>query len=202
MAMNLWRLFFALCGIAILVGGPMHPGGTMAEMLAHPLWFRSHLLVLVGFIAMTVGLALYQRHPLTARTRWWLRAAIAGGILQSIEMAFHTAAMVDHDSLVAGGPTPVLTTHLWLTALLYPVFALTMVGFIAASARDRLLGSWWLAWLGIAGALAHGAAGPLVVIWELAWARALFPLITLVALWFVIAASLPASVARTAPVHR
>ena len=72
------------------------------------------------------------------------------------------------------------------------VFAVTTIAFIVAAARDRVLGSWWIAWLGIAGALAHGAAGPLVVIWGVEWARELFPLIVLVAAWLVIAACWPA----------
>ena len=190
---NLWRVFFVLCGIGILAGGPLHPGGTMAEMLAHPDWFRSHALMLAGFVALVIGLALYgQRTALPAGTRRWLRAALAGSMLQSIEMAFHTAAMIDHDKLVAGAPTPVLSTHLWLTALFYPVFAVTTAGFIVSGARERVLGSWWIAWLGIAGGLAHGAAGPLVVIWEVEWARELFPLIVLFALWCVLAACWPA----------
>jgi hypothetical protein len=146
---------------------------------------------------MAIGLALFSRTPgLSARTRWWLRAAIVGTALQAIEMAFHTAAMVDHDKLVAGAPTPVLTTHLWMTAVLYPVFAFTLIGFIIAAARDRTLGSWWIAWLGVIGALAHGAAGPLVVIWEIEPARELFPLIVLVAIWSVMAACWPTPASR------
>ena len=200
MARNLWRMFFALGGLGILAGGPLHPAGTMAEMLAHADWFRSHALMLAGFVAMAIGLLLFGRTSgLPARTNWWLRAAVVGCVLQSIEMAFHTAAMVDHDKLVSGASTPVLTTHLWMTALLYPVFAVTFTGFVVVAAKDRALGSWWIAWLGIAGALAHGAAGPLVVIWEIDWARELFPLVVLVAIWFVIAACWPVRASRAGP---
>jgi hypothetical protein len=89
---NLWRVFFVLAGAGILAGGPLHPDGTMSEMLAHPDWFRSHALMFAGFVALTIGLALFGRTPgLPPRTRWWLRAAIVGTALQAIEMAFHTA---------------------------------------------------------------------------------------------------------------
>jgi hypothetical protein len=46
MARNLWRMFFALSGAGILAGGPLHPVGTMADMLAHPDWFSAHALML------------------------------------------------------------------------------------------------------------------------------------------------------------
>jgi hypothetical protein len=70
-----------------------------------------------------------------------------------------------------------------------------MIAFIVSAARSRQLGGWWIAWLGIAGALAHGAAGPLVVIWEIEGARILFPMILFFALWCAIAAVWPSRTA-------
>jgi hypothetical protein len=107
-------------------------------------------------------------------------------------MVFHTAAMVDLDRLLTGAPTPVLTTHLWMTAVVYPLFAAILIGFLVAASRDRLLGSWWIAWLGIIGAIGHGLAGPLVVVWNIEWARSLFLGIVLVAIWMIAAAGWPA----------
>jgi hypothetical protein len=180
---GLWRVFFALSALFILAGGPQHPGGTMAEMLAHPKWVPSHALMLAGFLALLAGLILYQRGvALPERTRKWVRLAAIGTALQAVEMAFHTAASVDHANLMAGRATPVLTTHLWLSVVLYPVFALTVIGLIVAGVRDRALGSPWIAWLGILGALAHGAAAPLVILFEVPWARILFPFLVLLAL--------------------
>jgi hypothetical protein len=190
---NLWRLFFVLCGVGILAGGPLHPGGTMAGMLAHPDWFRSHVFILAGLLALVIGLVSYAQRPdLSWNMRRALRLGIAGGVLQSIEMAFHTAAMVDHDNLLAGAPTPILTTHLWLTASLYPIFGATMVAMIVTAAKERMFGGWWIAWLGMAGAVAHGMAGPLVVLFEVEWARVLFPMLVLLAFWCILAACWPA----------
>jgi hypothetical protein len=200
MAPHLWRAFFLLCAAGILTGGPLHPGGTIAEMLAHPDWFRAHALVLAGFVALTVGLVLYLRtQPLSGAARVASKAAIVGCVLQSIEMIFHTAAMVDHHNLVTGAPTPILTTHLWMTSILYPVFGLTMTAFIVSAASSRQLGGWWIAWLGIAGALAHGAAGPLVVIWNIEGARILFPMVMFLALWCTLAACWPGRLAAVSP---
>ncbi len=187
-----WRLCFILAALFILIGGPQHPGGTMAEMLTHPKWVLSHLLVLAGFVALLVGLLLYQRATsLPSRTQRWLRFAIIGTVLQAIEMVFHTAAVVDHHNLIAGSATPVLTTHLWLAVIFYPIFGLTLAGFIIAGMRDRVLGSAWIAWLGILGVLAHGAAPPLVILLNIEGARILFPFIMGFALWLILAALWP-----------
>ena len=194
-----WRLFFLLSAVLLLAGGPQHPGGTMAEMLAHPAWFPSHMLMLAGFVALLAGLMLYSRsRALPDRTRTWLRLAVIGTVLQTVEMAFHTAAAVDHAHLVAGEPTPVLTTHLWLSVLLYPVFGLTLAGFILTAMRARALGSPWIAWLGVAGVLAHGAAAPLVILLEIEGARILFPLVLFFALWLILAALWPVRAAQPA----
>lgn len=195
-----WRLAFVAAGALILAGGPQHPrDATMAEMLANPTWVRSHLLVLGGFIALTGGLALYARTAaVPARTRPWLRWAVIGTALQTVEMAFHTAAIVDHGHLVAGQPTPVLTTHLVLSVVLYPVFGATMIAFIVAAARDGLLGAWWIGWLGVLGAAAHGLSAPLVLLVQLPGARILFPMVMLVALWMVLAGVWPARAAASA----
>src|ERR1041385_6649289 len=108
---GLWRLFFVLSALFILIGGPQHPQGTMAEMLASPSWVPAHSLMLAGFVALLVGLILYGRDAsLPERTRKWVRIATIGTALQTVEMALHTAAAVDHANLVAGKATPVLTT--------------------------------------------------------------------------------------------
>jgi len=106
-------------------------------------------------------------------------------------MVLHTASAVDHANLVAGHHTPVLTTHLWLAVGVYPFFALTTIGFIIATAREHSLGSHWIGWLGIAGALGHGAAAPLAIAFQIPWARALFPVIVILALWMILAGVWP-----------
>jgi hypothetical protein len=176
----------------MVIGGPRHPGGTMAEMLAHPDWVPSHLLTLAGFVSLLVGLILYQRSVvLPDRTRRWVGFAVIGTALQAVEMALHTAASIDQQNLVAGRATPVLTTHLWLAVVLYPIFGVTLVGLIIAGVRDRVLGSVWIAWMGIVGALGHASAAPLVVLLQAEWARNLFPLLALFALWTLLAGLWP-----------
>ncbi len=159
-------------------------------MLADPGWLLSHLLQLAGYAAFLGGLLLYRRAP-GALQGPWLRVAIVGAALQAIEMAVHAAAMVDLDRLHAGHATPVLSTHLVLTVLFYPLFSLAMGALIVASARRRALGSWWIAPLGLLGLLCHAAAAILVVVLELP-VGPLFAGIALFGLWLPLAALLPA----------
>ena len=187
-----WRPLFILAALLILVGGPQHPGGTDEEMLGHPGWVRAHAIITAGFVALLIGLVQFARgRSLPDRSRKWLRFAVAGTALQIVEMVFHTAAAIDHANLVAGRATPIFTTHQWLAVVLYPIFGLTMIGFVLAVTRDEILGSRWIAWLGVLGALAHGLAPPLVVALGIAQADVLFPLLLLLALWLLFAAFLP-----------
>jgi len=189
---DLWRPCLVLSALFILTGGPRHPRGTMAEMLGHPDWVLSHALMLAGFVALLAGLILYNRDAAVPdRTRKWVRFAVIGTVLQVIEMAMHTASVVDHANLVAGRSTPVLTTHLWLAVVFYPIFAATIVGLILAGMRDRSLGSPWIGWLGILGTVAHGASAPLVILFKIEQARILFPGIALLGIWMLLAAVWP-----------
>jgi len=187
-----WRVCFIVSALFLIAGGPQHPSGEMHEMLASPKWVPAHSLMLAGFAVLLIGLLLYrQATSLPPTTQKWLRFAIIGTVLQTIEMALHTAAVVDHDHLVAGQATPVLTTHLWLAVFFYPIFALSIIGFIIAGIRDRVIGSPWIGWLGIVGALGHGAAAPLVVALKIQGAAILFPFLMLLALWLILAGLWP-----------
>lgn len=188
-----WRLFLLLGAVGILAGGPRHPSGSMAEMLAHPDWVLSHVLVLCGYVALLVALILFRRAGgLPAGTAKWARLAVIGTALMVTEAIFHTAAVADHANLMAGRGTPILSIHLALSVIIYPVFAITMIGFMLAGARERVIGSRWITWMGIAGAAMHGLSTPLVVGLGDERFRFLFPGVVLFALWELIATFLPA----------
>jgi hypothetical protein len=183
---------FVLAGVLMLAGGPLHPDGTMAQMLLHPNWVLSHALMTCGFAALVLGTFLLPPGVTwTAGARRWRQLALAGAVLQTIEMVFHTVSYVDANNLVAGQSTPVLSTHLALSVVCYPAFGATWIGFIIATARERLFGPPWIAWLGVAGALAHGLSAPLVVGLGVEGARILFPLLMLFALWSILGAVWP-----------
>lgn len=188
----LWRWLFAVGGVVIFFAGPFHPSGTIAEMLGHPNWLPMHAAMLVGFILLLIGLIVLQRsaaHPV--RTARWLSLAIAATALQCIETSIHTMAYLDHAHLVAGQSTPILTTHLWTSVVLFPLVGVAMIGLIVAGVGDRTLGSRGIAWLGIFGAAAHGLSAPLVVGLGILEAAVLFPMLMALALWAILAAVWP-----------
>ncbi len=189
-----WRPWFLLGGLLVIIGGLQHPrDGSMVAMLANPAWVPSHVLILAGYAALAVGLFLFGRSaPLPPGTALWTRLSFYAMALSAAEMVLHTAASVDHRNLVAGHAAPVFTTHIWSATVVQPLLALAVVGFILATARERTLTSPWIAWLGIAGAVAHGAAPILVVALRLGQFAILFPLVMLLALWFALAALWPA----------
>lgn len=189
---EMWRMWFLAGGVLITVGGPRHPGGTMLEMLSHPDWFMSHALVLLGFGAFLTGLLLFARSQAnTPALRRWTKLAIAGTALMTLEMAVHTAAMVDAGHLAAGHATPVLSTHLVMSVLFYPAFGVTSAFFMIAASRQRAIGSPLFVWLGVLGTLANGLAPVLVVGFGWIEARILFRAIVGVALWMVMSALWP-----------
>lgn len=195
-----WRILFVIAALFFLTGGPKHPRGTMADMLAHSDWLLAHLLMLAGWLTLLVALVLFGRtSALPERSLKWLRLALVGVGLQALEMAIHAAANMDHGNLVAGRSTPILTTHLWMAAVCYPIFGITAIGFIVATVRDGALGSPWIAGIGILGALAEGLAAPAVILTEIPWTRILFPLFLLFAIWLILAALWPVRTNRILP---
>lgn len=197
----LWRILFVASGVLIIAGGMQHPrGGGMAAMLADPVWVLSHSLLLAGFVCLLAGLLLFRSAGApAAHAGRWLRPAIWATLLQSIEMAVHTAAIADAEGVAAAGEgasffstsTPVFSTHMALSVVAYPIFGLAMAGLVVACARDRVLAPRWLAPLGVLGALAHGASVPLVLL-GVPWAGVLFPLLMLLALWIILSGIWPA----------
>ena len=182
----LWRPAFILSALLLMVGGPQHPEGTMVEMLGHPAWVRAHSLMLAGFVVLFVGLLLFRANPsFPDRTQRWTRYALVGTGLQVVEMVLHTAAVVDHANLAAGDATPVLTTHLAASLVFYPAFSATVVGLIVVAARDGVLGSPWISWLGVVGLVANGIA-PALVLAGFDDARLLFRLLMLFAVWLIL----------------
>jgi hypothetical protein len=173
----------------------------MAEMLQDSKWTPAHALMLAGFVCLlTALLTLTRSVPIATGTRKWIRIAVLCTGLQVLEMALHTAAAVDRDALLAGRPTPILSTHLAISVIAYPLFSLAMIGLIWSGTQERRLGSRWIGWVGILGALAHGLAAPLAVLFQVSWAPFLFPGLLLFALWLLLAAFWPAgSMATPSP---
>lgn len=186
-----WRILLGLGGIVMAIGGPLHPTGeTMHSMLVDPNWFPSHLAQLIGFALMTLGIVRFRAQPLSPAVRRWSGLGALAMGLQTIEMAFHLASMVDADNLAAGAATPVLSTHIFLAVTIYPLLAILMGGLIIVAGRTRELGNALIAPLGVAGLVAQAVAVVLVAVFDMQAARIGFPLVMLFAAWTVIASAM------------
>lgn len=190
---RLWRVLFGVGGVIMAAGGPLHPRGeTMHSMLIDPNWFPSHMAQLIGFGLMTLGMMRFRRvMPHSAAVQRWSGLAALGLALQTVEMAFHLASMVDAENLAAGLATPVLSTHIVLALTIYPLLALLMSGLIVVAARTRELGNGWIAPLGIAGLIAQAVAVVLVAGFDIQAARVGFPMVMLFAIWTVLVSVMP-----------
>lgn len=192
-----WRPLFIAGGALVIAGGSQHPRGEhMLAMLTDPVWLQGHAMQFAGFALLAAGLGLYHRGAPAGRTRWWAGAAAVMMMLDALEMGVHTMAYVDAGALPAGAfhagaATPVLTTHLWLATLIHPVTGAVVIGLILAGMRERALGSRWIGWLGIVGAVAHLAVMPLVFLLRIPEFGILFPMIMFMALWFTLAGLWP-----------
>lgn len=195
-----WRILLVAGAVFIMTGGPQHPGGTMLQMLQDPKWFISHALMTAGFAALTVALFVMRRQmPDARRVARAMRFALPLTLLQTVEFFIHTIASIDAGNLAAGSATPVLTTHLWLALIVYPIWAAGMIPLVVAGMRDRAFGSKWIGWLGIAGLAAHGLSTPLVAGLGIEGARILFPMLMFFALWMGLAGVWPSARASAAP---
>lgn len=194
-----WRLPFVLGASLVIVGRLRHPRGLMEAMLVDSAWIPSHAAMFVGFVILLSGLVRYRRAlPLPEGTRRWATFAIWTGVLQAVQMFVHMVSNVDAIALQAGEATPMLTTHLWMATIVNPLFALAVVGLALAGVRERTFGSPWIVWLGIAGAVGHGAVMWLVFVLELGRFTFLFPLVIVLALWFGLVGMWPLPGAATA----
>ena len=205
MLIKTWRPALALAGILLLIGGPLHPRAdttksfneSTAVMLASPNWPLAHALMLASFVLILLALTGVARQSgIPNSVRQILRFARVGAALSVVEMAFHLAAVVDRSSLMAGGPTPVLTTHMTLAVAAYPMLGFSLAALAFQGARTRSLGSWAIGWLGILGGLAHGVSAPIVVLTRDQRYSPLFTGGVVLALWLCLVAVWPIARAR------
>ena len=196
-----WRFAFLLSGAAMLAGGPQHPSPDLtksfedstATMLADPGWVPAHLGILASYLLLLTALWLWARRAQPGgRLRAWTRFAMLAVALGVVEMAFHTASVLDVERLRAGEATPILTAHLVLAATVNPVLAIGVAGLAVVAAWGRRLGSRWIAWVPVVGGALYGAASPYVVLTHDQRVSPLFAIGTaLLALWFVLVALWP-----------
>lgn len=196
-----WRTALALAGITMTLGGPRHPNPHLdlsfeestALMLADARWVPAHAMILVSYVLLFAGLLLWRRWAdLPVGVERWARVTLVVLPFAMLEMAFHTASVVDLARLRAGEPTPILSAHLWLALIVNPVLTVAVAGLALGAGRLRRLGSSWTGWVAIGGVL-YGVASVYVILTHDQRASPLFAIGALfLALWSVLVAVWPA----------
>ncbi len=129
-----WRIALVASGVVMLTGAPRHPSSDakysmreeLAIMTSHPDWVPAHLMVMVATILLAAGLLMAYRKGAWPGVQPALGIAAVAVTAYVVETGFHLAAAVDNHALHHGGATPVATTHVWLSLLLYPVTGLAL----------------------------------------------------------------------------
>ena len=166
-----WRIALIASGVVMVIGAPRHPSSDakdpmrqeLAIMTSHPDWVPAHLMIMLSTVLLAAGLIMAYRKNAWPGVRPALCVAAVAVTTYVIETAFHLAAAVDNHALHHGGATPVATTHIWLSVLLYPLtgLALSYLGL-------RQLAVWRGArrFLGLpaaVGGLAHAVSVPMTL---------------------------------------
>lgn len=140
-----WRIALIASGVVMVTGAPRHPSSDakypmreeLAIMTSHPDWVPAHLLIMLSTMLFAAGLLTAYRKGVWPDVQPVLGIAAVAVTAYVIETAFHLAAAVDNHALHHGGATPVATTHIWLSVLLYPV-----TGLAVAYLGIRQLAAW------------------------------------------------------------
>lgn len=166
-----WRIALVASGVVLVTGAPRHPSSDgkdpmrqeLAVMTSHPDWVPAHLLVMLSTVLFAAGLLMAYRKGVWPDVRRALGIAAVAVAAYVIETGFHLAAVVDNHALHHGGATPVATTHIWLSVLLYP-----LTGLAVSYLGIRQLAVWrgarrLLGLPAVVGGLAHAVSVPLTL---------------------------------------
>jgi hypothetical protein len=168
-----WRVSFALAGVALLIGGPLHPAPdthlgfdqATARMLADPHWVPAHTAMLMSFALIGVGLwLLYRSGDVSGTLRTAVGIATAASVLSVIELVFHLLAYSEAAALSAGRSTPLVDIHIALAVVAYPAIGLSLAAVAWLGGRTRALTHPIIGAVGALGGLLHAIAAPLVVL--------------------------------------
>ncbi len=167
-----WRIALIASGIVMVTGAPRHPSSDarypmreeLAIMTSHPDWVPAHLMIMLSTVLLAAGLLGAYRTKAWPGVQPALGIAAVAVAAYVIETAFHLAAAVDNHALHHGGATPVATTHIWLSLLLYP-----LTGLALAYLGVRQLAVWpgarrLVGLPAVVGGLAHAVSVPLTLV--------------------------------------
>lgn len=186
--------WLAAAGIAMSIGGQMHPRGEgetvddfISSMFASSTWDFAHLAMLAGAVLGVVGFVVARRGDVFgASVRPWLTVAIAGWSFAALELVPHVFAASELEALRSGDSTPLLDLHLALQMLATPAFGLSSAALGVAVARDAgTRPAWALAALVTVTGTIYAMAGPVINLTDNTAFAPMFAAQAGVAIWLV-----------------
>ena len=193
---NLHRPLLVIGALATAVGGNLHPEApeglsfrdNLVAMMDDGAWVPGHAIATVGLALIAAGLLVARRNGAWPAAARLLPFAALAAAAYALEMAVHTAAVVDQDRLAEGGIGIVAGTHLALAVLTSPVFGLATVALAVRLVRTWAVPLRPFALLGVIGGVATTLAAPLTVGFQDPEYAALFPIAGIgTSVWFLVA---------------
>jgi hypothetical protein len=187
-------LFAIAAAIAMFLSGILHPDAGNADshreayhtMASGANWDIAHWMLLIGFLLISVTLALIVEVPRLAAHRLLMafsRVAMIASLFMTIHGIPHLLVASERDQLASGGPAPLYEFTRWTEAVGLPFFGLAIAAVALAGMREKALSGRSIAILGAIGALVFGTAGLLTAGFAIGAADVLFPLSALISLW-------------------
>jgi hypothetical protein len=180
--------------VALMLSGVLHPDAGDADshreayltMASGSNWDLSHWMLLLGFLLISVTLALFMEVPHLAERRMLMaasRVAMLAALFMTIHAIPHLLVASEVEQLANGGQAPLYEFTRWTEAVGLPFFGLSLAAVALAGMRGCALSRNWVAILGAIGALVFGTAGLLTAGFAIGAADVLFPLSALISFW-------------------
>ena len=184
--------FFMAGGVTFIAGGAMHPGdsGTgnkvlqLHEMLVHPMWYPSHLLLLAAMACFAAALVtLRWRRDLSPAMAKLVNVASVVACVAAVAMLFHLLAAVGAESLATGEHSLFSRVQTVNETIVDASWGIAIAVLAVAGGWTRTVGNRFTITLGLVGGLAFSLASATIAFTD--QFDALFALGSLVGIWGV-----------------
>jgi hypothetical protein len=194
----------ALGGVAFIAGGVTHPSdsgeGTkieqLHEMLVHPSWYPSHLLLLLGTIGFAVG-AWALRGRGSARMRLVTRVTCVVALVTVAGMAVHTLEGLNADHLADGEGNLFSTVQTVNETVIDTAWGVAFAVLALVGGLSRSAGNLVTAVAGLVGGLGFALASATIAYTDRF--DPLFPVGALLGLWAIVVGVREATAPDRAP---
>ena len=184
--------FFMAGGVTFIAGGAIHPSDNgvgnkviqLHDMLVHPMWYPSHLLLLVAMTCFAAGIvALRSRRDLSPSVAELMRVTSVLACVAAGAMLFHLLAALGADSLATGEHSIFSRVQTVNETIVDASWGLAIAVLAVVGGWTRTVGNPFTIPLGLVGGLAFSLASATIAFTD--QFDALFALASLIGIWAV-----------------